>query len=279
MSELGTARGAEAALGDRLGLQELADFVVVGGWRAGLVVAEELPLGKVVKLQLGFEPGEVGQGGALEQKTVFAELSACFLHADFERLAWFGIERHRLAVDHVVLPHPTLVRTADFDLDTSVLLTPSPNESFYIVKSLDVFVVRSVLTDFKSAVGLHQDFGQAGKAVQKEPVSDEHQIAFGPMLAREQQVLDGIWIQQWLAAEEGEAFGTQTVGPTRIVCIGLLDARHCAGEVVVRVMAALLAREVATVCEMVFQCRQFDHRLVALITKVTWRTHWWIGDP
>lgn len=66
MDELGAARGAEAALGDRLGLDELADFVFAGSRRAGLVVAEELPLGQIVELQLGFELGEVSQGRALE---------------------------------------------------------------------------------------------------------------------------------------------------------------------------------------------------------------------
>lgn len=66
MDELGAARWAEAALRDGFGLQELADFVVAGGRRAGLVVAEELPLGQVVELQLGFELGEVGQGRAFE---------------------------------------------------------------------------------------------------------------------------------------------------------------------------------------------------------------------
>jgi hypothetical protein len=51
VNELGAARWAEAALRDGFGLKELADFVVAGGRWASLVVAEELPLGQIVKLQ------------------------------------------------------------------------------------------------------------------------------------------------------------------------------------------------------------------------------------
>lgn len=153
MNELGAACGTKTALRDRFGLEELADFVVAGGRRAGLVVAEELPLGQVVKLELGFELGEVSQGRALKQKTVFSELCACLLQTDSVGGVGFGIERHGLAVDDLVLPHPTSVRLANLDLDAGVLFSPSPNETLHFAESLDVFVVRSVLADFELAIG------------------------------------------------------------------------------------------------------------------------------
>ena len=195
MDELEAARGAEAALRDGFGLQELADFVVAGGRRAGLVVAEELPLRQVVELQLGFELGEVGQGGALKQKTVFSELSAGLLQTDSVGGVGFGIKRHGFAVDDLVLPHPASVRLANLDLDAGILLSPSPNEMLYFAESLDVFIVRSVLAYFELAICLDENFGQAGEAMQEKAIGDEHQVAVGPVLSREQNVLDRIWVQ------------------------------------------------------------------------------------
>ncbi len=192
MNKLRAARWAEAALGDGFGLQELADFVVAGGRRAGLVVTEELPLGQVVELQLGFELAKVGQGGALKQKTVFSELSACFLQTDSVGGVGFGIERHGFAALDFVLPHPTAVRLADLDLDAGMLFSPFPDDLLHFVESLDVFVVRSVLADFELAIGLDENFGQAGEAMQEEAIGDEHQVAVGPVLSREQNVLDHI---------------------------------------------------------------------------------------
>ena len=186
MDELGAARWAEAALRDGFGLDELADFVVAGGRRAGLVVAEELPLGQVVELQLGFELGEVGQGGALPQHAE-VELSACLLQTDSVGGVGFGIEWHGLAVDDLVLPHPASVRLADLDLDAGILLSPSPNELLHFAESFDVFVVRSVLADFEPAVRFDEYFRQLGKPMQKEPVGYQHQVAV-PMLPSELDV-------------------------------------------------------------------------------------------
>lgn len=194
MNELVAARWAEAALRDRFGMRELADFVVAGGRRAGLVVAEELPLGQVVKLELGFELGEVGQGRALPQHATM-KLRASFLQADFECGIGAGIERNGFAVDHFILPYPTSVRLSDLDLDAGMLFSPSPNELLHFAESFDVIVVRSVLADFELAIGLDENFGQAGETMQEEAIGDEHQVAVGPVLSREQNVLDRIWVQ------------------------------------------------------------------------------------
>ena len=160
MDELGAARWTESALRDGFGLQELADFVVAGGRRAGLVVAEELPLGQVVELQLGFELGEVGQGWAFPQHSE-VELCACFLQTDSIGGIGFGIERHGFAVDDLVLPHPASVRLSDLDFDAGMLVSPLPNKLLHFTESLDVFVVRSVLADFELTIGLDESFGQA----------------------------------------------------------------------------------------------------------------------
>lgn len=252
MNEFGAARWAQTALRDGFGLQELADFFVAGGRRAGLVVAEELPLGQVVECELRFELGKVGQGGALPQHAAM-ELSAGLLQADSVGGVGFGFERHWLAVDDLVLPHPTSVRLANLDLDAGILLSPSPNELLHFAESFDVFVVRSVLAYFELAIGLDEGFGQAGEAMQEEAIGDEHQVAVGPMLSREQKVLDHVRVQQWLAAQESETCRTQAMGPERIVGVSLLDGRHHAGEMMIRIVAALLAREIATVGQVVFQ--------------------------
>ncbi len=241
MNELRAARWAQAALRDGFGLQELADFVVAGGRRAGLVVAEELPLGQVVELQLGFELGEVGQGGALPQHAE-VELRACLLQTDSVGGIGFGIKRHGFAVDDLVLPHPASVRLADLDLDAGMSFSPLPNEMLHFAESLDVFVVRSMLAYFELAISLDENFGQAGKPMQEESVGDEHQVAVGPVLPRKQNLLDHLRVQQWLAAEESETCRTQAVRPERIVGISLLDGRHRAGEMMIRIVAALLAR-------------------------------------
>jgi hypothetical protein len=56
-----------------------------------------------------------------------------------------------------------------------------------------------------------------------------------------------------IAAEKGEAFGAQAMGPERILAVWLIDGQHRAGEVMACVMAALLTRKVATVIEAVLQ--------------------------
>ncbi len=217
-----------------------------------MVIAEELPLGQVVKLELGFELGEVGQGGTLPQHAAM-QLCACFLQTDSVGGIGFGIERHGFAVDDLVLPHPTSVRLADLDLDAGMLLSPPPNELLHFAKSLDVFVVHSVLAYFELAIGLDENFGQAGEAMQEKAIGDEHQVAVGPVLSREQNVLDRVWVQQWFAAEKCEPLRMQPMGPERIVGIGLLDGWHRADEMMIRVVAALLARQVAAVGKVVFQ--------------------------
>lgn len=110
--------------------------------------------------------------------------------------------------------------------------------------------------------------------MQEEAVGDEHQVAVGPVLSREQKVLDRVWVQQWFAAEESETLRMQAMGPERIVGIGLLDGWHRACEMMIRVMAALLAREVATVGQVVFQRGKRQtvvHRLVPFLILFHWR--------
>ena len=219
---------------------------------AGLVVPEELPLGQVVELQFEFELGEVGQGGALPQHAAM-ELGACVLQTDLVGSVGIGIERHWFAFDDLVLPHPASVRLADLDLNARMLLTPLPNELLHFAKSCDVFIMRSVLANFELAIGFDENFGKAGKAMQEEAVRDQHQVAVRPVLSRQQKVLDDVRVEQWFAAEKGEAFGTKAMRPERIVRVGLLDGRHRADKMMIRVVAALLAREVATVRQVVLQ--------------------------
>lgn len=61
--------------------------------------------------------------------------------------------------------------------------------------------------------------------------------------------------------------------PERIVGVSLLDGRHCSGEIMIRVVAALLAREVAAVGQVVFQRGKFDHRLVAVRVRIDCQAH------
>lgn len=89
--------------------------------------------------------------------------------------------------------------------------------------------------------------------MQEEAVRDKHQVAVGPVLSGEQKVLDRAWVQQWFAAEKCEPLRMQAMGPERIVRIGLLDGWHRADEMMIRVVAALLARQVAAVGQVVFQ--------------------------
>jgi len=128
-----------------------------------------------------------------------------------------------------------------------VLLSPAPNELLHFAESFDVFFLRSVLAYFELAIGLDENIGQAREAMQEEAVGDEHQVAVGPVLSREQKMLDYVRVQQRFATEQSEACGTQAMGPERIVGVSLLDGRHRAGEMMIRVVAALLAREVAAV--------------------------------
>src|SRR5690606_12004156 len=97
MDELGAARRAETALWDGFGLQELADFAVAGGRRAGLVAAEELPGRDVVEFEFGFELGKIGQRRAFPQHFAI-ELRAVSLQADAIRPGRLGIEWHRFTV-------------------------------------------------------------------------------------------------------------------------------------------------------------------------------------
>ena len=82
-----------------------------------------------------------------------------------------------------------------------MLFSPSPNELLHFAESLDVFVVHSVLADFELAIGLDEDFGQAGEAMQEEAIGDQHQVAVGPVLSRELKVLDYVRVQQRFAAD------------------------------------------------------------------------------
>ena len=66
MSEGGAFARAEAALRNGLGFEERLEFFVGGDGGAGFVVAEELPLGDVVQLQLRFQLTEEGQSRALK---------------------------------------------------------------------------------------------------------------------------------------------------------------------------------------------------------------------
>ena len=82
------------------------------------------------------------------------ELRASSLHAGPKCGFWPEVEWDRLTVLDVVLPHPTTMRLADLDLDAWVILSPSPDEMLDFAESLDVIVVRAVLADFESAVGV-----------------------------------------------------------------------------------------------------------------------------
>ena len=145
---------AQAALRDGFGFDELAEFIVGGLGCDRFVVAEELPLREIMQVEPGFELGEVGQCWALGQQAAGDELRASLLHADFEGGIRFGIERTRLAVFDLVLPHPATMRLANLDLDTGVLFSPFPNESLHFAKTVDVVVVSSVLANFEPAIGV-----------------------------------------------------------------------------------------------------------------------------
>ena len=56
---------AEAALRDLFGREEVANLSVGGGRWAGLVVAEQLPVGDVFEVELSFEAAKVRQRGTL----------------------------------------------------------------------------------------------------------------------------------------------------------------------------------------------------------------------
>jgi hypothetical protein len=119
-----------------------------------------------------------------------------------------------------------------------------------------------MLTDLKLASGLTKRVRQLGESMQQEAVGHEHQVTVAPMLADQQEVLNQVWIQQRFAAEKGEAFGTQAMGPLRVLGVCLIDGRHRPGEVIVCVVTALLTREVATVSKVVLERREFNHRHV-----------------
>ena len=93
------------------------------------------------------------------------------------------------------------MRLANLDLDCGVPLSPTPNESLHFAEAFDVFVVRSVLTNLQSAVGLDKDLWQIRKAMQEEAVGHEHQLAIWPMLPRELNVLNDLRVQQRFATE------------------------------------------------------------------------------
>jgi len=195
---------------------------------------------------------------------VLEQLSARLLHADPESCGRIGIERHRFAVFDSVLSHPAAMRLPDLDMDSWILLTPSPDGLLRPAKSLQVVRVCSVLTDFESTIDLHQGFGQRGMPIEEESIGDQHQIRVGPTFTGEMQMIDQLWIQQRLAAEQCESLGQDSLVPRFILTSCGSRRRHRAGQTEVAVMAALLASQVASVREMVLQCGNLNHRQITL---------------
>ena len=105
MNECGAFTGTQRALGDGLGFDERAKFIVgrLGGTR--LVVAEQLPFRNRFEVGFCLELWPVGKRGAFCEATV-DELRAGALHAHLMGSDRIRVERHRLAIDDVVLTHP-----------------------------------------------------------------------------------------------------------------------------------------------------------------------------
>ncbi len=82
MDERAAVTWAEFALRDGFGFDECAKLLVGGVCCDCFVVAEELPLRKIVQVEFGFEPGEVRQCGTLQQHAAGDELRTGFLNAD-----------------------------------------------------------------------------------------------------------------------------------------------------------------------------------------------------
>ena len=125
------------------------------------------------------------------------------------------------------------MRLANLDLDCGVPLSPTPNESLHFAEAFDVFVVRSVLADFKSTSCFAKDNRQVGEPVQEEAVGDEHQLAVGPVLACELDVLGDLRVQQWFATEQCESFWFESARPMRVLGVGVFDRGQLAGDVMV----------------------------------------------
>lgn len=64
MVELDSSHRAVAALWDFIGREELADLIIRCGWWAGLIVAEELPRGLLIEVELAGHDCMVGERGA-----------------------------------------------------------------------------------------------------------------------------------------------------------------------------------------------------------------------
>jgi hypothetical protein len=121
------------------------------------------------------------------------------LHTDAVRSVWLGIERHRLTIDNVVLPHPAFVRLANVDSDLGILLAPTPHDRFHFAEPFEVVLMRTMLADFKLALCINENPRQLREAVQEESIGNEHQFTFVPVLSRELNVLQDRRIEQRLA--------------------------------------------------------------------------------
>ena len=108
VNERGAVAGAQTALRDGLGLDEGAKFVVSGGRRTCLVAAEQLPLRYRFEAGFCFELSPVRQCWAFGEAAIL-KLRAGSLHTDSIGCIGFGVERHRFAVDDVVLAHPAFM--------------------------------------------------------------------------------------------------------------------------------------------------------------------------
>lgn len=107
--------GAQRALWDFHCREKTTDFVISCGRRTCLVVAEELPRGLLIEVELAGHDCMVGERGAFPQ-ALLVELGTCALEADVPGGSCFAGEGHGFAIDHTVLLTPAAMRFADVDL-------------------------------------------------------------------------------------------------------------------------------------------------------------------
>jgi hypothetical protein len=123
------------------------------------------------------------------------------LHTDAVRSVWLGIERHRLTIDNVVLPHPAFMRLANVDAKLGIILSPTPHYRFHVAESFEVVLMRTMLANLKLALCINEDLRQLREAVQKESIGDQHQFTVVPVLSSELNVLQDRRVEEWLTAK------------------------------------------------------------------------------
>ncbi len=211
-----------------------------------MVVAEELPRGLLIEVELAGHDCMVGERGAFPQALI-VELGTCALEADIPRGSRVAFERHRLAVNHSVLLTPAAMGFANVDLQFGIGSSPLTELLADYSKSFHVLRRTSMLRNIHAKAIVDQNVWQVGMSIQEEPVGDKQSLGIRERISRKFNYLNQLRIKSWFAAKNGDPFGRKPALPRFEVRACLIET-HDSASMEVGIMRALRTIKIARMC-------------------------------